>query len=143
MHSFSFVPFTTVKNPEYTFFKVKVETTITDSIGNQSTIIKIPFDDFTDNLNKNEESKLDRIYGHMSIYSFSRKWPKEKFNHIEGNQDQRKDIYEFKNKRPPLRIYVCVDENNKRVFILSGSNKKNQKEEIKSLFRIFNDMPLE
>lgn len=123
---FSFERFTAIVNPDFRFYKVK--------INNKSF-----FDEFEKGLTqKSDKTSLASIYNLMSRLRKNQKLPSPLFRHIKpNNKGDRDDIYEFKKNN--VRVYAALLPNG--VFVLLGGLKKNQDADIAKVFKHFNQMP--
>ena len=67
---------------------------------------KCQFDEFASEAEKIAINKkcLANIYSRMDSFDPDLKLPKEKFNHIEGWKNNRKDVYEFKKNQLKKRM---------------------------------------
>lgn len=123
---FSFERFTAIVNPDFKFYKVK--------INNKSF-----FDEFEKGLTqKSDKTSLASVYNLMSRLRNNHKLPSQLFRHIKPNsKGDRDDIYEFKKNN--VRVYAALLPNG--VFVLLGGFKKNQDADIAKVFKHFNQMP--
>lgn len=96
---------------------------------------KCQFDEFASEAEKIAINKkcLANIYSRMDSFDPDLKLPKEKFNHIEGEKNNRKDVYEFKKNQ--LRVYVILIKPN--VYVVYGAIKKGKKDQQRDIDRLF------
>ena len=96
---------------------------------------KCQFDEFASEAEKIAINKkcLANIYSRMDSFDPDLKLPKEKFNHIEGGKNNRKDVYEFKKNQ--LRVYVILIKPN--VYVVYGAIKKGKKDQQRDIDRLF------
>lgn len=96
---------------------------------------KCQFDEFASVAEKIAINKkyLANIYSRMDSFDPDLKLPKEKFNHIEGGKNNRKDVYEFKKNQ--LRAYVILIKPN--VYVVYGAIKKGKKDQQRDIDRLF------
>ena len=96
---------------------------------------KCQFDEFASEAEKIAINKkcLANIYSRMDSFDPDLKLPKEKFNHIEGGKNNRKDVYEFKKNQ--LRVYVILIKPN--VNVVYGAIKKGKKDQQRDIDRLF------
>ena len=85
---------------------------------------------------KADKNSLGKILRCMERFSPRIPLPKTKFRHIEGDGDDRNDVFEFKNER--IRVYVSLLPDN--IIVLLGGFKANQDNDIAKVFRHFNDL---
>lgn len=130
--AYSAVKFEIIHNPKCNFYKL-----CRDEV--------CQLDEFQSMIERNTEDKksFKKILSRMDSFDPKIKYPKEKFNHIEGRKTDRNDVYEFKEGK--LRIYVILIEPN--IFLIRGGWKKNQhkkdeSDDIKKIFKAVNDIDL-
>ncbi|MDE6437812.1 MAG: hypothetical protein K2K69_09940 [Muribaculaceae bacterium] len=117
---------------------------IMDEIDNPDYEVYVAYEDgqsfyreFEEDLKqKDDKISLGKILRCMERFSPRIQLPKTKFRHIDGDSDDRKDVYEFKNDR--IRVYVSLLPNN--IIVLLGGFKSKQDNDIAKVFRHFNDM---
>lgn len=85
---------------------------------------------------KADKNSLGKILRCMERFSPRIPLPKTKFRHIEGDNDDRNDVFEFKNDR--IRVYASLLPNN--IIVLLGGFKADQDNDIAKVFRHFNDL---
>lgn len=97
---------------------------------------KCQFDEFASEAEKIATNKrcLANIYSRMDSFDPDQKLPKEKFNHIEGDKYDRKDVYEF--KKDQVRVYVILIKPN--IYVVCGAIKKGKKDQQREIDRLFN-----
>ena len=127
MGSFSLKLYSEVTNPKLKFYKL-----YDDGVS--------LFDEFIEELetrNKSLKKEFPKILALMDSLGMVN-LPVTKFRHINpGHKGDRNDVWEFKSKH--LRVYVIRKEPD--IFILLGGLKTNQPEDLKNIFRKFNDVP--
>lgn len=85
------------------------------------------FDEFLKEIESISQDKKNFAKILFLMDNFSAKpYPKQKFNHIVANKNERTDIYEFKSDS--LRVYVILQKPN--IYIVRGGWKKNQQRDI-------------
>lgn len=124
----------------------KYTVTLLEEVINQNDCIfyklyiegKCLFDEFLKEIERDIKTKdaLDSIYALMDKYSTVEPLPKQKFNHIICS---RKDVYEFKHKKPAIRVFVIKQDKN--VYVIMGSRKNEQTKAIKRIDSRFKDFP--
>lgn len=124
MEEFTVVELEDINNPNYEYFIV---------LKNGNNL----YEEFVDSITqKKDKEGLYKISSTMDFYGLPNiNFTDEKFRHIEGNKNDRDDVFEFKGNN--IRIYAIKTEN--RFFILMGGFKKNQKKDIKKVFNLFNN----
>ncbi|MBD5215139.1 MAG: hypothetical protein HDS78_01250 [Bacteroidales bacterium] len=85
---------------------------------------------------KPDKISLGKILRCMERFSPRIQLPPKKFRHIEGDGDDRNDVFEFKDER--IRVYVSLLPNN--IIVLLGGFKSEQDNDIAKVFRHFNDL---
>ena len=118
--------FELVNNPEYTFYKLKVNGTfgIDDFIETLDGIVK-------------DEKSFAGIIRLMDMFSPRIMLPKEKFRKIESSD--RIDLREF--KKNDIRVYVIMQ--GKTFYVVTGGHKQDQKKDIANFKQDVKDFPKE
>lgn len=115
-----------VRNPRYHFYEILING-------------KSPYKEFTESLNQKKDKKaIEALHAIMDRFGDTL-LNSTIVNHISGGKYDRKDVYEFKKNN--IRIYFILQRPD--VMILLGGFKVNQVNDIATIFRKFNSLPLD